>query len=136
MRTRAAAVPRLLIQGLTSSSTASCGATIAAYELLPSGMAQLLRAAGAVAVVLWLLSPTAVWPQSIVATIPVGLPQGLAVNTVINKIYVDPQVRPGPERVTVIDGTTDSATDIWTTCRYDGPVAVNEVTNKLYDVCS
>jgi len=75
---------------------------------------------------LWLAWPAWVWPQSIIATLPVaGSP--VAVNSVTHQVYV----ANSSGTVTVIDGPTESTT----TLQVGGSpaaVAVNEVTNQIY----
>jgi YVTN family beta-propeller protein len=67
----------------------------------------------------------------VTVTIPTGSsPQAVAVNPVINKIYV-PNWNSG--NVTVIDGATNAATTV-TAGTYPWAVAVNPVTDKIYVV--
>lgn len=71
--------------------------------------------------------------QAVVATIPAGnAPEGVAVNTVTNKIYVANFLpSANPDGVTVIDGATNSAITV-PSGFYPVAVAVNETTNKIY----
>ena len=96
-----------------------------------------------VSVSLWLGWPACAWSQSITATISILEPRGLAVNRTTNKIYVSSRppfcmFRCPPVVVfgSVIDGTTHAVAPL----QYPrgagvplfGPLAVNEVTNKIY----
>jgi DNA-binding beta-propeller fold protein YncE len=86
-----------------------------------------------------LVSPTGVWSQSIIATIPMGgTPTAAAVNRVTNKIYVEitPDL-PTPltsDGIVVIDGATQAATTLQNAPVGNGPntIGVNETTNKIY----
>lgn len=75
-----------------------------------------------------------VWPgsapaQTVVATVTAGVaPEGVAVDTVTNKIYVANYVS---GNVTVIDGATNSTTTVPAGI-HPVAVAVNEATNKIY----
>jgi beta-lactam-binding protein with PASTA domain len=72
------------------------------------------------------MCPPAVWPQSIIATLPVAGSQ-IAVNSVTHKIYV----ANSSGTVTVVDGTTHATT----TLQVGGSpsaIAVNPVTNMVY----
>ncbi len=69
--------------------------------------------------------------QSLTATIKVGTgPEGVAVNSVTNKIYV---ANPGINSATIIDGASNSAITI-PIAGSDAPMgfAVNPTTNKIY----
>ncbi len=83
------------------------------------------------AVGLLLAWPASVWPQSIVATIPVAGPLlAAAVNHVTNKVYV--QTYGG---IVAIDGATQTATTLPNTGpggNYPNTIGVNESTNKIY----
>jgi beta-lactam-binding protein with PASTA domain len=72
------------------------------------------------------MCPAAVWPQSIIATLPVAGSQ-IAVNAITHKTYV----ANGSGTVTVVDGTTHAIT----TLEVGGSpsaIAVNPVTNMVY----
>ena len=83
-----------------------------------------------------LLAQVPALAQTVVSTIPlkgVGQPQGVAVNSVTNKIYVADYGGGAGGTVAVIDGATDSTA---TVAAGIGTIAValNPVTNKIYVV--
>jgi YVTN family beta-propeller protein len=88
-----------------------------------------LRISRSVWIGLLLAWPASAWSQTVTATISVGTaPEAVAVNTVTNKIYVANYLS---ANVTVIDGTTNSATTVQAAL-HPVAVAVNEATNKIY----
>jgi YVTN family beta-propeller protein len=74
--------------------------------------------------------------QTVLATVPVAnYPQGIAVNTFTNHVYV---IEESANQVTDIDGLTDTAATIplGTNSQgsLNGALAVNPLTNKIYAV--
>jgi YVTN family beta-propeller protein len=73
--------------------------------------------------------PASAWSQGVTATISVGTgPEGVAVNTVTNKIYV---ANLASDNVTIVDGITNSTITVQVGVR-PRAVAMNEATNKIY----